>query len=162
VEPAPGPSPRSTTEPVWAGRFDARPDESAMAFTRSLPVDRRLIGQDLAATRAHVDALARAGLLDTDERKALLEQVDGLLDLAATGSFPFQDGDEDVHSAVERVLTERLGAGGAKVHAGRSRNDLVATDLRLWLKDAARALARQARSLASALADRAEEHAETL
>ena len=58
------------TEPVWAGRFDARPDQTAMAFTRSLPVDRRLIGQDLAATRAHVDALARAGLLDTDERKA--------------------------------------------------------------------------------------------
>jgi len=162
VEPPPGRGGTPTARPVWAGRFTDGPDEAVMAFTRSLPVDRRLIRQDLAATRAHVEALARAGLLDADERKALAEEIDALLELAGADAFPFRDEDEDVHSAVERVLTERLGATGARVHAGRSRNDLVATDLRLWVKDAARALAGRARSLASALADRADEHAQTI
>ncbi len=162
VEP-PAPRPLARAHgPVWAGRFEDGADPGAMAFTRSLDVDRRLVEQDLAATRAHVDTLAHAGLLDQAEREALVVEIDRLLDEARGGAFPFREDDEDVHSAVERVLTERLGSTGAKVHAGRSRNDLVVTDLRLWVEDAARGMADRTRGLAEALAYRAEEHAETL
>ena len=147
-------------EPLWGGRFEEAPAAKAMSFTRSA-ADRRLLPQDLRATRAHCQALARAGLLEPGERDRLVEEVDRLLDDAEAGAFPFQEEDEDVHLAVERVLTERLGDLGARVHAGRSRNDLVVTDLRLWVKEAAAGLARRARELAAVLADRAEEHLET-
>ncbi|HEX9892109.1 MAG TPA: argininosuccinate lyase [Actinomycetota bacterium] len=145
--------------PTWAARTGLPLAADAAGFLDSLPVDRRLLVQDLRATAAHVDALHRAGLLDTTERQRLMQEIEALS--AAPEAFPFE-GDEDVHSAVERVLTERLGPLGAKVHAGRSRNDLVATDLRLWVKDAAAALAGKARAMASVLADRAEEHAGTI
>ncbi|HEX6262307.1 MAG TPA: argininosuccinate synthase [Actinomycetota bacterium] len=146
--------------PLWGGRFGEASAADAVAFTRS-QVDRRLVPQDLRATRAHCEALARAGLLEPGERDRLVAEVDRLLDEAERGSFPFRDEDEDVHLAVERVLTERLGDLGARVHAGRSRNDLVVTDLRLWVGQAATGLAERARGLARALADRAEEHLET-
>src|SRR5205823_1992434 len=121
--------------------------------------DRRLIVQDLLVTRAHVWALARAKLVTDDEAARLTTEIDSLLAVARNGEFPFEDSDEDVHVAVERVLTERLGPTGARIHAARSRNDLVVTDLRLWVKEAATDLAERTRDLASALADRAEEHA---
>lgn len=165
-EPRSRPSPVSSEPPrpapVWSGRFTEGPAEEAIGFTRSLAFDRRLIVPDLLATRAHVRALHRAGLLEAGERDRLVEEVERLLEEARAGAFPFREEDEDVHVAVERVLTERLGPLGAKVHTGRSRNDLVATDLRLWVKEAAAGLAGKARDLAAALADRAEEHVETL
>ena len=147
---------------LWGGRFSAPPAEELVAFTGSLAFDRRLLGADLRATRAHVRALARAGRLSLDERDGLLTALADLEALAAARTFPFDEADEDVHTAVERVLTERLGDLGARVHAGRSRNDLVATDLRLWTAEAAGELADRARALAATLAVRAEEQAETL
>jgi argininosuccinate lyase len=156
------PPAKETVEPTWAARFESPPAEDAMAFTKSLGFDRRLIVQDLLATRVHVAALARAGLLDDAERKGLDAELEKLGAEARAGDFPFEEGDEDVHSAVERVLTERLGEVGAKVHAGRSRNDLVVTDLRLWVREAARELAAAAGELGGALGRRAEEYAETI
>ncbi|MGH2691899.1 MAG: argininosuccinate lyase [Actinomycetota bacterium] len=149
-------------EPTWAGRFEAPPAEGAMAFTKSLGFDRELILQDLLVTRLHVAALARAGLLDAHERKSLDGELQKLAAEARVEAFPFRDGDEDVHSAVERVLTERLGDVGARVHAGRSRNDLAVTDLRLWVTEAAGELAAAIKGVAAVLAHRAEEHAETI
>jgi argininosuccinate lyase len=143
---------------VWGGRFAGAPGEDANAFTRDR-TDRRLLVPDLVATRVHATALHRAGLLDADELTQVRAAIDDLLQAAQRGEFPFDDDDEDVHVAVERVLTEQLGPLGAKIHAGRSRNDLVATDLRLWVKHAARDLAGRARALASVLVDRAEQHA---
>jgi argininosuccinate lyase len=143
---------------VWGGRFSSGPGEDANAFTRDR-TDRRLLVPDLVATRVHAAALNRAGLLDADELARMRAAIDELLQKAERGEFPFDDGDEDVHAAVERLLTERLGPLGAKIHAGRSRNDLVATDLRLWVKHAAFDLAGRVRALASALVDRAEQHA---
>jgi argininosuccinate lyase len=160
-QPVPAPA-EPPVAPVWSGRFAEAPAEGAMDFTRSLAFDRRLLAHDLRATASHVDTLARAGLLAPEERDLLALELDRLLKEAVAGTFPFHAEDEDVHVAVERVLTERLGPVGRKVHAGRSRNDLVATDLRLWVKEAARDLAREARDLASVLADRAEGEAETL
>ena len=144
---------------VWGGRFAGPPGEDANAFTRDR-TDRRLLVPDLIATRVHAAALHRAGLLDNAELAQLRGAIDELLQGAERAEFPFENGDEDVHVAVERLLTERLGPLGARIHAGRSRNDLVATDLRLWVKHAALDLAGRVRGLAAALADRAEQHAE--
>jgi argininosuccinate lyase len=146
------------TRPVWGNRFDAAPADEAIAFTRST-ADRRLIVHDLRATRAHVNGLHRAGLLTDDDRERLVAAIEDLLVEARTGRFPFQESDEDVHVAVERILTARLGELGARIHAGRSRNDLVVTDLRLWVRDAANELAMLARRLARTLGARAEHHA---
>lgn len=161
-QPPLGEEPRPAAKPTWAGRFKSPPAEEAMEFSKSLGFDRRLIVQDLLATRVHVAALARAGLLDDKERKSLEAELEKLVSDARTGEFPFEEADEDVHSAVERVLTERLGDLGAKVHAGRSRNDLVVTDLRLWVTEAAAELAAACERLAAALGRRAEEQAETV
>ncbi|HEX9824826.1 MAG TPA: argininosuccinate lyase, partial [Actinomycetota bacterium] len=156
------PAPAAFSSAVWGGRFSDAPAEDAMAFTRSIGFDRRLIVEDLLCTRAHVAALARGGFVDDTEEQALASEVDRLLGEARAGAFPFSDDDEDVHVAVERVLTERLGSVGAKVHTARSRNDLVATDLRLWCKGAAGELAARARGLGAALTDVAAEHTGTL
>jgi argininosuccinate lyase len=147
---------------VWSGRFSRPPSDDAMALTGSLAFDRRLLPHDLAATEAHVQALVRAGLLEHEEGDRLAKELHALRGEAADGTFSFSPTDEDVHVAVERVLTERLGDLGAKVHAGRSRNDLVATDLRLWAKEASAGLAGLTRSLVEVLSARAEEHARTL
>ncbi|HXY71115.1 MAG TPA: argininosuccinate lyase [Actinomycetota bacterium] len=146
---------------VWSGRFADAPAHDAMALTASLAFDRRLLAHDLAATSAHVQALVRAGLLEQEEGDRLAKELEELRGEATDGSFPFSPRDEDVHVAVERVLTERLGDLGAKVHAGRSRNDLVATDLRLWTKEASAELADLTRALVETLARHAERHTQT-
>jgi argininosuccinate lyase/argininosuccinate synthase len=146
------------SEPLWAGRFSAPPSVAAMAFTRSIHFDRRLATYDVRATSAHVLALRDAGVLTDDEMAALEAELTAIRGELSDGTFPWSSQDEDVHSALERVLIERLGATGAKVHTARSRNDLVATDLRLWVKDAAEDLAAKAGRLATALADQAEAH----
>ncbi len=155
-----GPADGADTEPqpLWAGRFADGLSAEAMAFTRSLPFDRRLAPQDVRATAAHVEGLAEAGLVSEEERHALLGALQEIGADVAAGRFAWSDADEDVHSAVERALIERLGPTGAKVHAGRSRNDLVATDLRLWAMEASGHLAGLVAGLASALAEQAEQH----
>src|SRR5919108_5969690 len=121
-------------EPLWAGRFGSGPAAETAALSVSVHYDRRLWAQDVAVTRAHVRGLERAGLLGADELKAIEGALDEAAEAFSSGTFVFDPADEDIHSAVERLLTERLGDTGARIHAGRSRNDLVATDLRLWLK----------------------------
>jgi argininosuccinate lyase len=126
--------PSGSAGPLWAGGFAGGPDPGMWAYTSSLAVDRRLWRQDIAGSRAHVRGLVGAGVLEVAEGKLLL---DGLAKVAGEldgGAFAFLEGDEDVHSAVERRLTELVGPVGGKLHTGRSRNDQVATDLRLWLK----------------------------
>ncbi len=119
---------------LWAGRFEGGPADALLAFTSSLDVDRRMAGDDLVGSRAHVRGLARVGLLDADEAAAVLGALDAVESELAAGTFVFAPGDEDVHTAVERRVTELAGPAGAKLHTGRSRNDQVATDLRLWCK----------------------------
>jgi argininosuccinate lyase len=127
-----------------------------MAFTVSLPVDRVLGADDIAGSRAHVRGLVRGGLLDGDEAAAVLGALDTAEHELASGSFAFAPSDEDIHTAVERRVTELAGPAGAKLHTGRSRNDQVATDLRLWTKRALAEVAGRVVSLQSALLARAE------
>jgi argininosuccinate lyase len=122
--------------PLWAGGFAGPPDPAMWTYTSSLEVDRRLWREDVAGSRAHVRALAAADVLGEEEGKLLL---DGLAEVARelqASRFAWQDTDEDVHTAVERRLTELVGPAGGRLHTGRSRNDQVATDLHLWLKQA--------------------------
>jgi argininosuccinate lyase len=141
---------------LWQGRFGGRPAEDLLAFTVSLPFDQRLAGDDIAGSRAHVRGLVRVGLLDGDEAAAILAALDTVEAELTNGSFTFEPTDEDIHTAVERRVTELAGPTGAKLHTGRSRNDQVATDLRLWCKRELVALAAGVVQLQTVLLDQAE------
>ena len=119
---------------LWEGRLGGQPAEELMAFSASVGFDVRLAGDDVGGSRAHVRGLERAGLLSPEEADQLVGALDQVDRELASGSFAFAPTDEDVHTAVERRVTELAGDTGAKLHTGRSRNDQVATDLRLWAK----------------------------
>jgi argininosuccinate lyase len=147
---------------LWAGRFSKPPAPEAHALGRSVHFDIRLGSQDVEAGIAHVRALQDAGVLGPEEAGALEEGLTEIGREIAAGSFVFEDDDEDVHMAVERAVTARLGDLGAKLHAGRSRNDLVVTDLRLWMLAAGRRIDDLLTELIQALVTRAREHSETI
>ena len=149
-------------EALWAGRFAVPPAPEAHALGRSLHVDIRLAAQDVRAGVAHVGALEAAGLLSADDAARLVGALRSVGEAIADGTFVIDDADEDVHSVVERGVTGLVGELGERLHAGRSRNDLVATDVRLWLLDAARRIGGLTTMLARTLIDRAREHAETI
>lgn len=119
---------------LWHGRFDGGPDEALMAYTVSLPFDQRMWADDIAGSQAHVRGLARAGLITDAERDAVISALEQVHAELAEGRFDYVPSDEDIHTAVERRVTEIAGAAGAKLHTARSRNDQVATDMRLWCK----------------------------
>ena len=143
--------------PLWHGRFGAGPSEALMALSVSLPFDQRLAHDDLAGSRAHVDMLASVGLLTEEERFAIADALDRVGIELNEGSFAFAPTDEDIHTAVERRVTELAGSAGAKLHTGRSRNDQVALDLRLWVRREARAVVARIHALQSVLVRRADE-----
>src|SRR5215207_982869 len=142
---------------LWQGRFEEGPADELLAFTVSLPVDRRLAVDDLAGSRAHVRGLARAAILTDDEAAVVLAALDRVGDELASGRFSFEPTDEDIHTAIERRVTALAGAAGAKLHTGRSRNDQVVTALRLWCKRELAAVARRVLTLQCTLLDRARE-----
>jgi argininosuccinate lyase len=116
---------------MWGGRFVGTPNEALDALNRSLPVDHRLWPQDVMASKAWVHAIGRAGVLTATEESQLLDGLDRVAERLADGAAVGAP-DEDVHTLVERLLYEEVGAVAGKLHTGRSRNDQVATDLRLW------------------------------
>lgn len=144
---------------LWGGRFGERPDQILWRYTVT-PDDRRLLPWDVRGSLAHVAMLAAAGILDEVEAATLNEGLRQIAADAADDTFEFADTDEDVHSAVERRLIELVGPVGGKLHTGRSRNDQIALDLRLYLADAATVRAAGLRDLAGLLADLAERHAD--
>jgi argininosuccinate lyase len=139
---------------LWHGRFAEPPAQELLAYTVSLPFDRRLWEVDVDGSRAHVRMLAQVGLLDANERDAVLGALDDVRAEMSSGTFVFAPSDEDVHTAVERRVTEIAGPAGAKLHTGRSRNDQVATDLRLWCKRELPELADRLVTLMEVLLDR--------
>ncbi|MEO3747547.1 argininosuccinate lyase [Plantactinospora sp. B5E13] len=146
---------------LWGGRFAGGPAEALARLSVSVQFDWRLAPYDLAGSRAHARVLAAAGLLDPDELGRMLAALDDLEAAVRTGTFRPTVEDEDVHTALERGLLERLGTLGGKLRAGRSRNDQVATDLRLYLRDHARGLAARIVGLADALVEQAARNLET-
>jgi argininosuccinate lyase len=141
---------------LWGGRFDAASAGAVAALSRSTQFDWRLAPHDIAASKAHAGVLHRAGLLDDDEQAALVSALEQLSADVAAGHFVPAPGDEDVHTALERGLLEQLGELGGKLRAGRSRNDQIATDLRLYLRAAARDLVGEIARLQVAVLDQAE------
>ena len=119
---------------LWEGRISTGMADAVAAFTISLPFDKALAPDDLAGSRAHVKGLGKAGILSDSEVTTLVETLDIVGEELATGEFVFGPGDEDIHTAIERRVTELVGDVGAKLHTGRSRNDQVATALRLWCR----------------------------
>ena len=144
---------------LWGGRFADGPSDAMASLSRSVQFDWRLAPYDLRQSRAHARVLHAAGLLTEAELGRMLAALSSLEADAAAGLFSAAASDEDVHSALERGLLERLGVElGGKLRAGRSRNDQVATDFRLYLRDAGAAIATALLDLAVAIVEQAEQH----
>ena len=152
----------NNTDKPWAGRFTAPTDAFVEAFTASVGFDKRMYKQDIAGSIAHARMLAHVGVLTAQECQAI---IDGLQDIQLEierGEFAWSTQLEDVHMNIEARLTDRIGATGKKLHTGRSRNDQVATDIRLYLRDQIRGLARDLRRLQEGLLELAEHEADTI
>jgi argininosuccinate lyase len=142
---------------LWHGRFEVGPAEELVAFTESLSYDQRLLVDDVACSKAHARGLHRAGLLDEAELGAVLGGLDTVEIEYRSGGLRFVDSDEDVHTAIERRVTELVGAPGAKLHTGRSRNDQVATAFRRYVRRELAVVAARTLDLVEVLAARADE-----
>ncbi|NDL57367.1 argininosuccinate lyase [Phytoactinopolyspora mesophila] len=147
------------TVSLWGGRFGGGPADALAALSKSTQFDWRLAGQDIAGSKAHANVLHRAGLLSDDELAGMIRGLNRLAADVASGDFEPAPDDEDVHTALERGLIERVGPDlGGKLRAGRSRNDQIATLPRMYLRDAARGIAGQVLDLVDALAGHADQH----
>ena len=142
---------------LWHGRFQVGPAEELVAFTESLSYDQRLLFDDVACSKAHVRGLHRAGLLSEEELGAVLGGLDAVEMEYRAGELAFVASDEDVHTAIERRVTELVGAAGGKIHTGRSRNDQVATAFRRYVVRELSVVARRVLDLVDVLAARADE-----
>ncbi len=139
---------------LWGGRFSGKLDPAAWELNASIGFDRRMAQQDVRGSQAWASALEKAGVLSTDECAQICAGLDGVAGEFAAGGFDFHESDEDIHTAVERRLGELIGPLAGKLHTGRSRNDQVATDFRLWLLEAQPALDAALRGLQQALLER--------
>lgn len=141
---------------LWNAHWSASMDELTARLNDSLPFDRRLASQDVRGSIAWANALHKAGILQEDEFARLVAGLSQILDELEDGHFTFQPSDEDIHTAIERRLGEVIGTLAGKLHTGRSRNDQVATDFRLWVMETCDQLKEQLRNLQKALLARAE------
>jgi argininosuccinate lyase len=143
---------------MWAGRFSGGPDPDVFAFGRSFPFDRRLVEDDITGSIAWARALGAANVLSPADTTAIVGGLEAIRSEIPSGGLPDPPGsaDEDVHSYVERLLIERVGDAGKRLHTGRSRNEQVSLDLRLYLRRRIPAIQQELRALAIALVERAE------
>jgi argininosuccinate lyase len=144
------------SQKTWGGRFSGDTDSRVVAFTESISFDRRLARHDIRASQAHARMLAEVGLLTTDEAAQLVSTLDAIAGEIDRGEFAFSIQLEDIHTHIERALIERLGDVGRKLHTGRSRNDQVVTDVKLWVRDALDGLDGRLHELQAALLAAAE------
>ena len=135
---------------LWGGRFTKETDKLVYNFNASISFDKRFYRQDIRGSIAHVTMLAKQGILTEEEKEQIIDGLNGILRDVENGSLPITDEYEDIHSFVEANLTARIGDAGKKLHTGRSRNDQVALDMKLYTRDeshrAGRALTRAAGS----------------
>ena len=153
--------PSSSAKP-WAGRFNAPTDAFVEAFTASVDFDQRLYRYDIQGSIAHATMLARQGILSHAERDAIVSGLETVRERIDAGAFEWSIPLEDVHMNVESALTELIGDAGKKLHTGRSRNDQVATDVRLWLREEIDLIRAAIARLQAALLELAEREAETI
>jgi argininosuccinate lyase len=144
------------SQPLWHGRFSSGPAEELLAFTESLSFDKRLWKDDIAGSLAHVRGLGHAGILPLSEVAQIETALHQVAAEFANGTFQFVIGEEDIHTSIERRITQIAGAVGGKVHTGRSRNDQCVTALRLWTKRELAVLAERLIALCEVLTQRAD------
>ena len=147
---------------LWGGRFSEPSDQDLRALNDSIGFDIRFYREDIEGSIVYALALADAEVITPGESQTIVAGLREVLQEFETGEFDLQEADEDVHTAVERRLTEIIGDVGGKLHTGRSRNDQVATDFRLWSMRAANRLSEELRDLQSALVETSEHHVESL
>ena len=162
--PPPAPEAASADAPnrMWGGRFDASPDAVMEAINASIDFDRRLYAEDIAGSVAHVTMLAKQGIVSQEDADAITQGLHRVQGEIEAGGFPFDRALEDIHMNVEARLAALIGPAAGRLHTARSRNDQVATDLRLWLRARLDEADAACRALQAALIDRAEEHAATV
>jgi argininosuccinate lyase len=146
----------------WEKRLAAKPDELTVDYVESLSYDRRLYKYDIVGSIAHATMLAERKLITQAELKAIKNGLIQISDDIEAGRFPFDKASEDIHMAIEAALIERIGEPGKKLHTARSRNDQVATDVRLWLRDEIDAVRARIATLQAAFVDLAEKHAKDI
>ena len=147
---------------MWGGRFSAKPAELMQAINVSIGFDKRLAAQDLAGSRAHAAMLLKQGVITSKDEAAIQGGLAAIEAEIAAGTFPFRDEYEDIHMNVEARLRELIGPAAGRLHTARSRNDQVALDFRLWVRDACDRTIAQIKALQGALLAKAEPHAATL
>ena len=147
---------------LWGGRFSEPTDDDLRRLNDSLPYDQRMALQDVRGSIAYAQALGDAAVISPDDAEVLLDGLHQIQAEFEAGTFTFAPGDEDIHTAVERRLTELVGPVGGKLHTGRSRNDQVATDFRLWVMDALRDLDGMLAQVQIAIIERSREHTGTV
>ncbi|MDO5117770.1 MAG: argininosuccinate lyase [Eggerthellaceae bacterium] len=143
---------------LWSGRFQEDVSEFTQEFGASLPVDKALYHQDIAGSRAHAHMLAAQGIISDDDAASIDEGLSSIEARIEAGAFPFDINNEDIHMSVESVLTDEIGDAGARLHTGRSRNDQVVTDTRLFAKKRCVDLMQANIELRRVLIDKAQEH----
>jgi argininosuccinate lyase len=147
---------------LWSGRFKKGASESTLLFTSSLTVDSRMAYHDILGSLAHVRMLGQQGILSIEDKEAIVEGLRSILFDLENGGIGFSETTEDIHSALEMELTERVGEAGGRLHTARSRNDQVATDLRLYLRDRLLDTVENLVHLQEVMVDLAEEHVTTV
>jgi argininosuccinate lyase len=147
---------------MWGGRFERKPAELMQAINVSIGVDRRLWAQDLAGSRAHAAMLSKQGVISRQDEAAIQDGLNRIEQEIVTGAFPFRDEYEDIHMNVEARLAELIGPAAGRLHTARSRNDQVALDFRLWVRDACDRTVERLKALQRALLAKAALHADTL
>jgi argininosuccinate lyase len=147
---------------MWGGRFTRSPDAIMQDINASIDVDRHLFRQDIAASKAHAAMLAKQGIITGDDARQIAHGLDTILSEIERGKFKFKRSLEDIHMNVESRLAELIGPAAGRLHIARSRNDQVATDFRLWIRDTIDAIDQALASYQRALAEKALEHAATV
>ena len=156
------PPSQNSASSIWGGRFAGGPSQLMLDINASISYDKALFRQDIAGSRAHATMLQAAGILTADDLAAITTGLAQIETEIADGIFTFSEALEDIHMNVEARLAELIGDPARRLHTARSRNDQVATDIRLWLRDAIDGLDDQLRALQSALLTQADAHAETV
>jgi len=147
---------------MWAGRTDGVTNEIADDFNSSISFDCRMYKQDIKGSMAHAAMLAECGIISAKEAEGLIDGLSGILEDLDSGKLAFDISCEDIHMFVEQVLTERIGELGKKLHTARSRNDQVALDLRMYLRDECAEITSLLKDLLLAICEKADEHADTI
>ncbi|MBE9565549.1 MAG: argininosuccinate lyase, partial [Proteobacteria bacterium] len=147
---------------LWGGRFSKDPDEFIHEFTGSLPVDRRLAEHDIVGSIAHARMLGKCRVISADEARQIQAGLERVRAALLSGEATFDPASEDIHTEIERLLGEQIGPLAGKLHTARSRNDQVALDLRLFLRDEIDEIRDRISSLQSALVDVSEAHSDTV